>query len=195
MGVGIILLLSVIGWRVATTWQGIFPQPLSLAGGSPAPTSSVQPAPNQQASPSAATKSNNLSDRMGQLGVDYTFFTQLVSEQFYEKYPQLRAQSSTEDAQQAQFQAEWNQIANSLMDRLEQLTPATRAKLGRYRREDYANWLRQLGETTSTSQRLDPIADARFYQLFPEMQGKKLAPNTFGQIWYAIAEEQLAQLK
>jgi serine/threonine-protein kinase len=195
MGVGIILLLSVIGWRVATTWQGIFPQPLSLGGGSPAPTSSVQPAPNQQASPSAATKSNNLSDRMGQLGVDYTFFTQLVSEQFYEKYPQLRAQSSTEDAQQAQFQAEWNQIANSLMDRLEQLTPATRAKLGRYRREDYANWLRQLGETTSTSQRLDPIADARFYQLFPEMQGKKLAPNTFGQIWYAIAEEQLAQLK
>ncbi len=198
MGAGIILLLSVIGWRVATTWRGVFPkpvQPLSLGGGSPAPTSSVQPAPNQPASQPTETPSNHLSDRIGQLGVDYTFFTQLVNEPFYEKYPQLRAQASTENAQQAQFQTEWNQIANSLIARLEQLTPATRTKLGRYRREDYAAWLRQLGETTSTSQRLDSAADARFYQLFPEMQGKRLTPNTFGQVWYAIAEEQLAQLK
>jgi hypothetical protein len=39
------------------------------------------------------------------------------------------------------------------------------------------------------------LANNRFSQLFPDQKGKTLDPKTFGQVWYAIAEEELKQLK
>jgi serine/threonine-protein kinase len=42
---------------------------------------------------------------------------------------------------------------------------------------------------------LNVLVNNRFGQLFPEQKGKTLSPKTFGQIWYAIAQEEIKQLK
>jgi serine/threonine-protein kinase len=96
------------------------------------------------------------------------------------------------NAEQEQFRAEWNQLASGMLDKLETLSASSRQKLGSYRRANYDQWLAELGETgLASSPTLDPLADEKFFQLFPELKGKTLNPRTFGQIWYAIAEDQL----
>jgi serine/threonine-protein kinase len=136
-----------------------------------------------------------LRDRRRQLNIDFQFFTNLVDEAFYAKYPQLRSQS-LDNPEQAKLRTEWNAIASSIMDKLATLKPETRQKLGSYRRRNYDEWLATLGERgAKKSPRLDALADNRFWQLFPEQKGKALNPRTFGQVWYAIADEQLSAAK
>lgn len=207
LGVGLSLLFLVVAWRAFSSLRSLpflssAPTQPAVTNASPKPNiipEQQTPAVPAQATPtpaaSVATNSDGLRDRRRELEIDYNFFTQLVDQLFYAKYPQLQAQQLGAEAQQAALKTEWNAIANSLMERLAQLPPATRRKLGSYRRDDYTAWLAQLGESGTASKTLDPLADARFYQLFPEMQGKPLPPRTFGQIWYAIAEEQLPRAK
>jgi len=210
LGMGMTLLFAVIGWRVVTTGFSLpfFKKTSETTTTSPSPSATPlvpeqaeQPLgqPTSEATPapiaSATTGTDALRDRRRTLGIDYNFFTRLVDEQFYEKYPQLRSQTLSDEAQQASLKNEWNAIATSLMDRLEKLSPASRGKLGSYSRADYQQWLTELGETGETSKTLDPVADAQFYQLFPELRGKTLSPKTFGQVWYAIAEDQMASLR
>jgi serine/threonine-protein kinase len=125
--------------------------------------------------------------RRSQLGLNDSFFVVLVNEL---KPGQIEGSPNPE-----QFRAEWNAIASSVLDRLGQLSPATRGKLGSYSIANYNAWLKELGEPGAKSKKLDSLADPRFYELFPDQRGKPLNPQTFGQIWFAIAEEKLPEAK
>ncbi len=193
MVVGLVLLLAAIAWRFLPNKQ-----PAAKPAASPSPVA-VSPAasPTEPAAPSPspsvkAVSQDALRDRRRQLNIDFQFFTNLVDEAFYAKNPQLRSRS-LDNPEQAKLRTEWNTIASSIMDKLATLKPEARQKLGSYRRRDYDQWLATLGETgAKKSPRLDSLADGRFWQLFPEQKGKALNPRTFGQVWYAIADEQLS---
>jgi len=197
MVVGLVLLLAAIVWRFLP-----HKQPTANPAASPSPVA-VSPAaspnePTASPSPSPSVKAVSqeaLRDRRRQLNIDFQFFTNLVDEAFYAKYPQLRSQSLG-NPEQAKLRTEWNAIASSVMDKLATLKPESRQKLGSYRRRNYDQWLATLGETgAKKSPRLDALADGRFWQLFPDQKGKALNPRTFGQVWYAIADEQLSAAK
>jgi hypothetical protein len=158
----------------------------AIAAPSPSPTSTVAEPVNKEA----------IRDRRRQLGIDFEFFTNLIDEVFYRQHPLLRHRKLQDGEADRHLQVEWNAIAQSLLDSLETLTPETRQRLGSYRRRDYDQWLQELGEgKLQKSPTLDPLADQRFFQLFPEMNGKPLNRRTFGQVWYAIAEEELKKMK
>ena len=206
MVVGLVMLLAAVAWRFLphqqpdtkpalspTTLPTTSPSPVAVSPAAP----SLAPSPGApKASPSAEPVSQEtLRDRRRQLNIDFPFFTKLVDEVFYAKYPQLRSRN-LDDPEQAKLRAEWNTIASSTMDQLATLKPETRSKLGTYRRTNYDQWLTALGEAgAKSSPRLDALADSRFLQLFPDQKGKPLNPRTFGQVWYAIADEQLATAK
>ncbi|WP_421657540.1 hypothetical protein [Leptothermofonsia sp. ETS-13] len=125
-------------------------------------------------------------DRLARLGVSYQFFQDLLNDRgviniFYSV--------KSDSAQQS------DAIAQKLYDILAQLSPETRSKLGTYNLNNYDRWLQELGERGPSSPRLDSLTNARFFQLFPELKDKELNPQTFGQIWFAIAEERLAVAK
>jgi serine/threonine-protein kinase len=138
MVVGLVLLLAAIAWRLLP-----HKQPAANPAASPSPVA-VSPAaqPNEPAaspSPSPSVKAvsqDALRDRRRQLNIDFQFFTNLVDEAFYAKYPQLRSQS-LDNPEQAKLRTEWNAIASSIMDKLATLKPETRQKLGSYRRRNY----------------------------------------------------------
>jgi len=203
LAIALTLLVAVLGWRMlAHVPKGGLPIPnLDPAAQQPSPAAEAasEPAteaPSSNPAPASPVSPEVLRQRQKQLGLDFQFFTGLVDEQFYAKYPQLSARTLASEADQGQYQAEWNAIANQLMTQLETLTPETRSKLGSYRRVNYDQWLSELGEAGApNSPVLDGLADSRFYQLFPDLKGKPINPRTFGQIWYALAEEQLAAAK
>ncbi|XHX79913.1 MAG: protein kinase [Stenomitos frigidus ULC029] len=196
MVVGIVLLLAAIAWKFLLHKQPIAkpvasPSPVAVSPAVPRTVPTASPRPTA----SAEVSQDALRDRRRQLNIDFQFFTSLVDEAFYAKNPQLRSRS-LDNPEQAKLRTEWNAIASRVMDKLATLKPETRQRLGSYRRINYDQWLATLGETgAKKSPRLDALADGRFWQLFPEQKGKALNPRTFGQVWYAIADEQVGAAK
>ena len=197
MVVGLVMLIAAVAWRF---WPHTQPEAKPAASSPPVAASPAAlptaPAAPPKASPSAeAVSQEALRDRRQQLNIDLPFFTKLVDEVFYAKYPQLQPRNLN-DPEQAKLQTEWNTSASNVMDKLATLKPETRPKLGTYRRVNYDQWLASLGETgAKSSPKLDALADSRFFELFPDQKGKALNPRTFGQVWYAIADEQLPTAK
>jgi len=172
---------------------------------SPPPTSSTPPAsspavptplstprPEDPGTKVTATLNDVLKKRRRELGINYNFFVDLVDEAFYMKHPNLQSQKISGGPEQKDLKQDWEKIAFALMNQLEKLPSENRQKLGSYSQKDYANWSGQLSE--EGRKRLGLITDTRFFELFPEMSGTALKPKTFGQIWYAIAEEKLADV-
>jgi len=202
MVVGLVMLIAAVAWKFLPHKQpdakpaaspSITAARPTVAPSAPSPRATASPL---NASPKAESASDEaLRDRRRQLNIDFPFFTSLVDEVFYAKYPQQRSRKLG-DTEQDKSKGEWNTIASSTMAKLATLKPETRSKMGSYRRANYDTWLATLGETSAkSSPRLDALADSRFFQLFPEQKGKTLNPRTFGQVWYAIADEQLSTAK
>ncbi len=133
--------------------------------------------------------------RRRNLGIDYRFLADFVDEVFYAKHPEWRGKKLDNSAGQETMRQEWNAIANSTMDKLQTLPANLRRKLGSYKQVNYEAWLLDLGEVGRSSQTLDALADQRVAELFPALKGQPLNPKTNGQVWYALAEEQLPQAK
>lgn len=203
LGTSLALLIALIAWRVLSSLQlgsqpePTLPPPPTTASGSSSSASPV-PVPTLPPLPPAVSPNHEqyltaaLKERRNQLAVNSDFFSALVEDEFSARHSSQAAQpgvlSETE-------RAEWSTIASSLLDRLATLSPQTRSKLGSYARRNYDQWLGELGETGPSSLTLDQLADNRFFELFPEQKGKTQNPRTYGQIWYAIAEEQLGVAK
>jgi serine/threonine protein kinase, bacterial len=132
----------------------------------------------------------DLRDRRRQSGIRYSLFTELVDELFYAKHPDWANRSLT-GTTGATMKAEWNQLAATLLTRLESLSHEARRDLGKYNRTTYDSWL------TAAHPTLDPkaiaaLADTQFLALFPEQQGKTINPRKLGQVWYAIARDTIS---
>ncbi len=207
---GFVTLSLVVSWRVfsflktqqdSTTASGAADTSGSASSTS-SPTNSplTAPSPSPQSS-GAVTSRNDQPDaqaamvRRRNLGIDYRFLADFVDEVFYAKHPQWRGKKLDNSSTQAAMRQEWMAIANTVMDKLETLSPALRRKLGTYKPVNYQEWLLDLGETGKSSPTLDALADKRLVELFPDLQGKPLNPKTNGQVWYALAEAQLPQAK
>ncbi|MBH8554739.1 serine/threonine protein kinase [Nostocaceae cyanobacterium CENA357] len=147
------------------------------------------------------TKDNTqIISRRQQLEIPEVFFIKMVDELFYTSKPELKGRSLTSKAEDTALRNEWYDVASNFLDKLEQanLSTATRQKLGNYRSQDYEIWRRQaragqLGNYTISQ--LNKDTNEKFDRLFPGQQRGKLNQQTFGQIWYAIAADQVSKLK
>ncbi|MEM6403257.1 MAG: serine/threonine protein kinase, partial [Cyanobacteria bacterium P01_D01_bin.116] len=87
-------------------------------------------------------------------------------------------------------------IAQDLLDTIEKanLSTQTRQKLGSYTEKDYQNWQQQIraGNLGNyTTEDLERDTNRKFDKLFPRQRRRRLNPQTFRQIWYALANEEV----
>lgn len=141
-----------------------------------------------------------LLSRQQSLGIKARFFNTLVDESFHLNHPELQGRSLKPAPEDAALRGDWYNIADELLNKLEQaqLSTAARRRLGSYSQQNYENWKRQanLGQLgNSTIEQLSAQTNQKFYQLFPQQQREKLNQKTFGQIWYAIAADKVSQLQ
>lgn len=143
---------------------------------------------------------NQILRRRQQLEIPEVFFTQFVDNLFYTKNPELQGRSLTSNPADTALRNEWYGIAENLLNQIEQanLSTAARQKLGRYSSRDEAIWRQQArsGELGNyTIDQLNKDTNEKFDRLFPGQQRGKLNQRTFGQIWYAIAADQVSKVK
>lgn len=159
----------------------------------PNPTS--QPVSNKE-----NNNSNQVLNRRQQLEIPEAFFIRTVDSLFYTKKPELKGRSLTSKEEDANLRQEWYGVAGEFLDKIEQanLSTAARQKLGSYTQKDYEIWRRQarggqLGNYTISQ--LNKDTNEKFDRLFPDQERSKLNQQTFGQIWYAIASDQVSKVK
>jgi serine/threonine-protein kinase len=94
----------------------------------------------------------------------------------------------------SQLTEETSQSSEAILKQLELLSQEARSGMGTYKRVNYDAW--QSKRSSNISDRaIETLTDAQFVALFPDQQGKILNPRTFGQVWYAIALDQIKQAK
>ncbi len=77
---------------------------------------------------------------------------------------------------------------------LNQLSEEARREMGTYDRRSYDRWFATLASRKISQPTVDILADTAFYLRFPTLQTKTLNPRSFGQLWYAIARDQITDL-
>lgn len=138
--------------------------------------------------------------RRQELEITEGFFIRTVDDLFYTKKPELKGRSLTSKPEDAGLRDEWSDIADNLLDKLEQadLSTAARRKLGNYSQKDYDTWRQQARSGQFGNYTIDQLTkdtNERFDRLFPDQQRRKLNQQTFGQIWYAIAADQVSKVQ
>ncbi|MEH2247474.1 serine/threonine-protein kinase [Nostoc sp.] len=141
-----------------------------------------------------------ITSRRQQLEITEGFFIALVDNLFYTKKPELKGRSLTSKPEDAGLRDEWSSIADNLLDKLEQanLSTAARRKLGKYTAQGYETWRRQARSGQFGNYTIDQLnkdTNEKFDRLFPGQQRGKLNQQTFGQIWYAIASDQVSKVQ
>jgi serine/threonine-protein kinase len=155
--------------------------------------------PNPLEQPQPNNKKVSLTEvlsRRQQLEVPESFLIQTVDNLFHAQKPELNGRSLTSQPEDAALRDEWAAIAGDFLNKIEQanLSTPVRRKLGSYTQRDYQTWRRQarsgqLGNYTASD--LNRDTNQKFTQLFPNQDRARLNQQTLGQVWYAIADEQV----
>jgi serine/threonine-protein kinase len=145
-----------------------------------------------------ANNINKIIRQRQRLGIQELFFNRTVNEIFYTQNTQARGRTLTGSAEDEALRKKWYGIAQDLLNKLEKadLSKQTRQKLGSYTGEDYATWQQQAqsGEFGNyTIEDLNRDTNGKFDRLFPGERQGNLRQQTFGQIWYAFASEEVSK--
>jgi serine/threonine protein kinase len=167
------------------------------------PSISLPKLPGESKPESKPTNNKDISqivNRRQELEIPQGFFTRTVDNLFYTEKPELQGRTLSSSSEDAALRKEWYGVADDLLDKLEQakLSNASRRKLGNYGSQDYDVWRRkaqagQLGDYTISQ--LNKDTNQKFDRLFPGQRRGKLNQKTLGQIWYAIAADQVGKLQ
>ncbi|KAB8335807.1 serine/threonine protein kinase [Scytonema tolypothrichoides VB-61278] len=147
-------------------------------------------------------RGNQIIRRRQELEIPEVFFTKMVDQNFYTKNPQAKGRTLTGSSEDTALRKEWFAIAQDVLNQLERanLSTSARRKLGSYSGRDYDNW-RQQAQTGQlgdyTIKQLNEDTNRKFDRLFPGQRrdNEKLDKQTLGQIWYALAADQISKVE
>lgn len=150
--------------------------------------------PTPQYSAAEQNRKNQLRDRRQQLGVDYNFYNALVNQLFWEQHPEQQSRTLSNSPADEPLRSEWDSIAAEVLNKLQALSPEARQQLGKYRAADRDRWKVVVNKLNLSSRALYDLADATFFQLFPQHKGKTFINQPIGQVWHGIAADKLQRL-
>jgi serine/threonine protein kinase len=172
----------------------------SLPGGSNSPNRPSNNPSNNPSNSQGGSRGEQVLARRQQLGISDSFFNKTVNDIFYTSKPELNGRSLSSSQEDADLRKEWVGVGEDLLNKIEQanLSTAARGKLGTYSGENYQRWRKlfqsgQLGDYTLDQ--LNRDTNQKFDQLFPGQRRGKLNQQTLGQIWYALAGDQINKIQ
>jgi serine/threonine-protein kinase len=194
-----ILLLLVAGASIGGFWMANqLVKPFGKSNSpKPKPANSTTQGQSQaipEISEREQKRKQTLDQQRQQLGIDEAFLVQLTDETFYRRRAIGRALSNSPADES--LRTEWDGMAKQALDRLEKLSSETRSRLGNYTEADLATRRNAAAQLNLSSRAFNDLTDARFFALFPDQpRDADLVQQPIGQVWQAIAAEQLKALQ
>ncbi|MBW4592804.1 MAG: serine/threonine protein kinase [Brasilonema angustatum HA4187-MV1] len=158
--------------------------------------------PEKPTTSNQENRGNQIIRRRQELEIPEVFFTKMVDRKFYTKNPDAKGRTLTGNSEDTALRNEWFAIAQDVLNQLDQanLSRSARRKLGSYSARDYDNWRQQAqaGQLGNyTIDQLNKDTNKKFDRLFPgeRRNNEKLDKQTLGQIWYALAADQVSKVE
>jgi serine/threonine protein kinase, bacterial len=199
MTVWVLIIAGGIAWRMRDRWLPQFAQPdqpeeIENQEETSNPPTEPEPPPF---SPEEQARKAALGQRRQSLGVPSAFLTAITNETFYERYPNQKGRTLTTKPEDEEWRSQWDKIASQWLDTLEQHVNAdARKRLGSYSSNDLTQWRQAINQIYVGSRTLNDLTDVRFFKIFPNLRGQENWLNQpIGQIWYAIAFQQVRDLQ
>ncbi|MFN6530936.1 serine/threonine-protein kinase [Nostoc sp. ChiSLP03a] len=193
------LVAALVAGSVGLIWWGlnnrrdigeVQPNPTA----SPTPTSEQPTDPLAQYTPAERERKEKLSDRRQQLGINPSFYVNLVNQVFWDRNPSLRGRTLGNGPEDESLRAEWDKTASELLEKLAPLSNNARQKLGTYTTAERDRWKVEVNKVNVGSRSLYDLGDAAFFSVFPEQRGKSFQGQPIGQVWYGFVSDRLSAI-
>ncbi|MFO8238086.1 MAG: protein kinase [Prochlorococcaceae cyanobacterium] len=183
-----LVLSAVVGTALGWWWlsRGTSQEPSTPDVALQLPSSLPQEEVNQR---------QQLLNRLRALQVDRAWFLKFVDASLLARFPERGGRLPSDAAEDAPLRQAWNELAEELLARVEQLPLALRQRLGRYSNADWERRESQLEAQGLSGPVLRQLVSANAQTLLPGRSGTSIPPEPFRQLWYAAAEQILSNLQ
>ncbi len=174
---------TALGWLWLSRGKFVLPKP---------PTSLELPS---SLPPAEVDQRQQLLNRLRALQVDRAWFLKLVDAGLLAQFPERGGRLPSDSLDDAPLRKVWNELAEEWLARVEQLPLEIRARLGSFNEGD---WQRR--QSALVSQGLSPsvlrqLVSGSAQNLLPGRPGSDMPPEPFRQLWFAAAEQSLANVQ
>ncbi|AFZ04137.1 inactive serine/threonine-protein kinase VRK3 [Calothrix sp. PCC 6303] len=142
-------------------------------------------------SPEEKARKEKLKNRRQELGIDNSFYINLVNQVFGDRNPSLRGKTLTDSPADEASRAKWDGIAAEILEKIAPMSNNSRRRLGSYVSSERDRWKTQVNQINVGSRSLYDLADGAFFQQFPEQRGKDFINKPIGQVWLGYTNDKL----
>ena len=136
-----------------------------------------------------------LLNRLRAMQVDRAWFLKLVDASLLAQFPERGGRLPTDSADDAPLRKVWNELAEEWLARVERLPLEIRRRLGNYSEADWERRQQALVSQGLSPRVLRQLVSGSAQNLLPGRPGADIPAEPFRQLWYAAAEQSLANVQ
>ena len=145
--------------------------------------------------PAEVDQRQQLLNRLRALQIDRGWFLKLVDASLLAQYPERGGRLPSDSLDDAPLRKVWNELAQEWLSRVEQLPLELRTRLGRFTPADWRRRQAALGQQGLSGSVLEQLVSGSAQNLLPGRSAGDIPPEPFRQLWYAAAEQGLANVR
>jgi serine/threonine-protein kinase len=145
--------------------------------------------------PAEVDQRQQLLNRLRALQIDRGWFLRLVDASLLAQFPERGGRLPTDSLDDAPLRKVWNGLAEEWLSRVEQLPLEIRTRLGSFSAGDWRKRQAALVAQGLSADVLRQLVSGSAQNLLPGRSTDDIPPEPFRQLWYAAAEQGLANVR
>lgn len=145
--------------------------------------------------PAEVDQRQQLLNRLRAMQVDRGWFLKLVDASLLAQFPERGGRLPSDSLEDAPLRKVWNELAEEWLARVEQLPLEIRRRLGSFSNGDWDRRQQSLVSQGLSSAVLRQLVSGSAQSLLPGRPGADIPPEPFRQLWFAAAEQSLANVQ
>jgi serine/threonine-protein kinase len=145
--------------------------------------------------PAEVDQRQQLLNRLRAMQVDRGWFLKLVDASLLAQFPERGGRLPSDSLEDAPLRKVWNELAEEWLARVEQLPLEIRRRLGSYTNGDWERRQQALVSQGLSPAVLRQLVSGSAQSLLPGRPGADIPAEPFRQLWFAAAEQSLANVQ
>ncbi|WP_411872099.1 serine/threonine protein kinase [Vulcanococcus limneticus] len=145
--------------------------------------------------PAEVDQRQQLLNRLRALQIDRGWFLKLVDASLLAQFPERGGRLPNDSLDDAPLRKVWNELAQEWISRVEQLPLEIRTRLGSFTAGDWQKRQAALVGRGLSAEVLRQLVSGSAQNLLPGRSAGDIPPEPFRQLWYAAAEQGLANVR
>ncbi len=145
--------------------------------------------------PAEVDQRQQLLNRLRALQIDRGWFLKLVDASLLAQFPERGGRLPNDSLDDAPLRKVWNELAQEWISRVEQLPLEIRTRLGSFSAADWQKRQAALVGRGLSAEVLRQLVSGSAQNLLPGRAAGDIPPEPFRQLWYAAAEQGLANVR